>query len=320
MKHTLVIFGIFLLTIPLGMIFGSYLLLPADFYSLENGWNIVAVLRFFRMVAAFSVGGALALSGMVFQAVLRNPLAEPFTLGLSGGAGVGAVLAFLLGLQSVSIYSVPLAALAGALAVLMLVLLISCSGGTGGSESLLLSGVIAGTISASVLMYLVSTAENDQLANITWWMLGDLQSVDPALLAGLLCVLAPALLFLRWRAGGLDLLSLGDETAFYAGENPRRQRIILIVIASLLAAGTVALAGIISFCGLVIPHVVRRIYGSSHRDIVFKVFLWGGIFLMCSDILSRSIFVEREIPIGVITSLVGGPVFLWLLNRRRREC
>ena len=303
--------------ILLGLCGGSRWLSPGEFL-LEGSLHPVLELRLVRVLAAVVVGGSLALSGMVFQATLRNPLAEPFTLGLSGGAAVGATLAYIFGLRAASLYAVPFAALAGALVVLGLVLLVS-RGGNWGIESLLLSGVIAGTICSSLLMFLLSVAQQSELAGITWWMLGDLQSVDPDLLWPVAVYAAIALVALRAMAGDLNVLSLGDEEAFYLGVNPRRLVLVMILLASLLAASTVCLSGIISFCGLIIPHIVRRLYGCDHRRIVFTVFLWGSGFLLLCDLLSRSVFREREIPIGVLTSLLGGVVFLMILHRRRPQ-
>lgn len=301
----------------LGLCLGSYWLSPSEFYG-PDGWHPVFVLRFQRVVASCTVGCCLSLSGMVLQAVLRNPLAEPFTLGLSGGASVGAALAFVLGFYAKSAFAVPTGAFLGALAILALVLWISRCGKSG-SETLLLSGVISGTIASSVLMYLLSVAHNEELAGITWWTLGDLQSTDPKLLwPG--CILAiAAIIILQCFSDKLDAIALGDDLAYYLGNNPRRLTLGFVGFASLLAATTVAMAGIIGFCGLIVPHIVRQIYGCIHRKIAPLVGVWGAIFLVLCDILSRCLYREREIPIGVMTALIGGPVFLWLLNRRRAQ-
>lgn len=310
MKRDFLLFIIAILLIIAGVFFGSGILELREIFS-----SPIAELRFIRILAALVIGGSLALAGMTFQAVLQNVLAEPFTLGISGGAGVGAALAIVLGLKTLTLYAVPFAALAGALIVLALVLIVSRNGANG-AESLLLSGIIGGTICSSILMYLLSAADNDELANVTWWMLGDLQSVDLDLLIfqGIYALIAMMLLFMLAR--DINALSLGYEQAFYMGVNVRKISFILIIIASLLSAGTVALAGIISFCGLIIPHIIRRLCGSDHRQIIFTNFLSGGIFLMLCDIASRSIFMERELPIGVLTAVIGGPVFIFLLNKR----
>lgn len=306
---------IFLPLLCLAAVFAAGIFFGAEIISLKEVWHSnVAELRFFRMLGAMFIGGALSLSGLVFQAVLRNPLAEPYTLGVSAGAGVGAAIAFIAGLHAVSIYSVPFCALAGALLTLLLVLYISRAGG---GEKLLLSGVIAGTICSSILMFLLSIASSDEVAAASWWLLGDLQSVNEKLLFPVIGVTLALLFYLRWSAGELDLLALGDKEAFFLGVNVRRMTLIMVLCASILAAASVALAGAIGFCGLVVPHTVRRLCSSSHRRSVFPVFIWGAVFLMICDILSRLVLPGQELPVGVVTSIVGGPVFLWILNRKR---
>ena len=292
-----------------GIFFGAEILSFKELFH-----SAVAELRFYRMLGALFIGGALSLSGMAFQAVLRNPLAEPYTLGVSAGAGVGAAAAFILGLHAVSVYSVPFAALAGALTTLLLVLRISRAGG---SEKLLLSGVISGTICSSILMFLLSVANSDEVAAASWWLLGDLQSINEKLLFPMIAITLGIMLFFRWSAGELDLLSLGEKEAFYLGVNVKRMTFLVVICASTLAAVSVALAGAVGFCGLVVPHAVRRLCSASHRQTVFPMFLWGGIFLMVCDIISRTVLPGQELPIGVVTSMTGGPVFLWILNRKR---
>ncbi|MBO4632664.1 MAG: iron ABC transporter permease [Lentisphaeria bacterium] len=298
----------------LGICAGSFWV-PVSEWRQETGLNPVVELRLIRMLAALITGASLGLSGLVFQAVLRNPLAEPFILGVSGGAGVGAALVIVCGLGAWSALSLPLGALAGSLAALGLVLSISRRGCTG-SENLLLSGVITGTVAGSILMFLISIAHTDQLAGITWWMLGDLQTADPALLAPCGIVLLTALMLIWFYSRSINALSIGSSEAWNLGVNTRKLTLILIIAASLLAAFSVSLAGIIGFCGLIVPHLVRRIYGCDHRKITPLVFLWGADFLMACDLISRLPYPFKEIPVGVITSLIGGPLFLWIINRR----
>ncbi len=313
MKRNIILLLLVFIIVLCGVFFGSETLSIKELFS-----SPIAELRFIRIIGALVIGGSLATAGLVLQALLKNVLAEPFTLGISGGAGVGAALSFVLGLRALSLYAVPFSALAGALIVLTIVLLISRNGNYG-TESLLLSGVIAGTVCSSILMYILSAAQSDELANITWWMLGDLQSIDLELLVFQGSYALIALIVIQVFAKDINILSLGDEHAFYMGINVRKINLILILTASLLAAGTVALAGIISFCGLIVPHIVRRLFGSDHTKIVLSTFLCGGLFLMLCDIGSRSVFTEREIPIGVLTAVIGGPAFLFILNRRRRH-
>lgn len=298
-----------------GTAVGAYAV-PLREWAADGALHPVIRLRLLRMTAALVIGASLSVSGMTFQAVLRNPLAEPFTLGISGGAGVGAAAAVLLGLRAVSWTAMPLSAFAGALLSLWIVLRLS-GGGQRGAENLLLSGVIAGTVAGSILMYLLSCAQMDELSGITWWLLGDLQNVPAVMLGPAAAALGLCTLFLRGSAAGLNALSLGDSEAWNLGFEPRRLTRSAVLAASLLAAQTVAMAGIIGFCGLIVPHLVRRLYGCDHRRFVLPVFFAGASFLMLCDILSRVVHPEREIPVGVITSLTGGPLFLWLVNRRR---
>ena len=311
MKKNLILAFLIIICAFLGIIFGSRTLSWGDIWTSPLG-----ELRFIRMVAAFFIGGSLALSGLIFQALLRNVLAEPFTLGISGGASLGSALTFILGLHSLTIYAIPFMSLAGALIALTIVLLISRRSNYA-SENLLLSGVIVSTVASSVLMYLISIANIDELASISYYLLGDLQSVDNDLLIfqGVYAVIA--VIILQYFSIEINAISLGSEEAFYLGVNVKKMNIFLSVIASLLSASTVALAGIIGFVGLIIPHIVRRTSGSDHRKNIVNTFLSGGLFLMICDILSRVIFREREIPIGVLTSLIGGPLFLIILNKRR---
>ena len=297
----------------LGVWGGSFRLPPAKWWSPDTGFDPIFMLRLMRQMAAFTIGASLALSGAVFQSVLRNPLAEPFTLGISGGSGVGAALAIVLHLNSFSFMAIPLCALCGALVALGLVLW-GAGGRRDGGETILLGGVIVGTIFGSVLMYILSIADNDQLAGVTWWMLGDLQAVDPRLLAVSVTSLVVAVVLLRGLAGGLNALAFGDTVAWNFGGDPVKLRKGLILIASLLAAETVALSGMIGFVGLMVPHALRRFFGCDHRKLLWKLVVCGGVFLMLCDLISRAIDPIRELPIGVITSALGGSLFLYLLK------
>ncbi len=300
----------------LGICAGAVWISPAEVFR-DDTFRLIVEMRFFRMLAAFTAGGSLALSGLLFQTVLRNPLAEPFTLGLSGGAAVGAALAFLTGAAAFSTYTISLFAFCGAIVILGLVLIIS-KGGTQGAESLLLSGVISGTITSGILMYLISDFQNEELAGITWWLLGDLQSVSREILTGNLCLLACSAVAAYAFANDLDALSIGSNEAWDLGVHTKFLTTAVTVVASLLAAATVALCGIVGFCGLVIPHAVKKIFGVRHRRSLPNAVFYGGGFLMCCDILSR-LGQYREIPIGVITALIGGPLFLYLLNRKGKK-
>ena len=316
MKQTLIFFSYLfcaVLIFAAGLACGA---IPLPWNEIFSGGDdtglLLLKLRAIRMSAAFTAGGALALAGLLFQAVLRNPLAEPFTLGLSGGAAVGAALAFLFPLTLFGAFTVNIMAFTGAILILLLVLYIS----GGAEENLLLSGVITGTVMSGILMYLISIADNTELAGITFWMLGDLQGVSLNTLLPNGMILLAATVFALTQAGNIDALSLGREQAWDLGVNTKTLAVLLTVTGALLTAGTVAMTGIIGFCGLVVPHAVRKLHGAVHRRNILPCVLLGGSFLMLCDVVSRLGGI-REIPVGVITSLIGGPFFLWLLNRRR---
>lgn len=308
----------------LRIILPGTVLLAAGFLSLTAGvgrvnlgaWSSdpILELRLVRLLAAFTVGGSLALAGLIFQAVLRNVLAEPFTLGISGGASVGAALAVILDLQLIFQQAIPLMAWCGAVIMLVLVLLMA---GRRGGENLLLSGVIAGTCASALLMYLVSVADKDELAGITWWMLGDLQAVDIKLLIPALAVLALFTLGTRFFGRELNAVAMGDLEAWSMGVNPRTWKLIFIAVGSFLAAQTVAMAGLIAFAGLIVPHLVRIVYGCDHRYTSVTTALWGGVFLVIADTLARVVNPAYELPVGVLTSLLGGGLFIYLVNRKR---
>ena len=258
---------------------------------------------------------SLAVSGLVFQAVLRNSLAEPYLLGVSGGAGLGAAGAILLGFSAWGFMSVPLFALLGAVTANVLVF---AAVRRRTAEELLLGGVMIGTLASSLLMVLITFSHSRDMAGVVWWMLGSVQNVDPARqLAPAAVLLAAATVFLLFRAGDVDLLTFGAEYAWNHGVNARVMTVVLLALASLLAAVTVSMAGIIGFCGLVVPHIVRRLHGGSHRKILIPAALAGAAFLMLADILGRVVSPVRELPVGMVTAAVGCPVFLWLLNRSR---
>jgi iron complex transport system permease protein len=311
MKKNIILLIIVILLLFAGVIWGSHTL------SVKNLFNSpIAELRFIRMVSAFFIGGSLGLSGLIFQSLLRNVLAEPFTLGISGGAGLGSALFFILGINSLTIYGLPFMSLFGALIALVIVLALSRRSNYS-SENLLLSGVIVSTICSGVLMYLISISNVTELASISYYLLGDLQSINHKLLIFQAIYAVISIVIFQYFSPELNVISLGTDEAYYLGINTKKINLLLAICAAFLSASTVALVGIIGFVGLIIPHIVRRIFNCDHRKIILTVFLSGGIFLMLCDIISRIIFSAQEIPIGVITALVGGPIFLLILNRKR---
>lgn len=270
----------------------------------------------FRGLLGFFTGGCLALSGLIFQAVFRNPLADPYIMGVSSGAATGAALAFICGSGELLFCLVPAGAFCGALATLGLVILIA--GRTrGSSQDLLLSGVITGIIISSCLIYLISVSDSEQLAGVTWWILGDLQGGSLNSISALAVLALSTLAFLRFFANDLNTLALGDEIALTRGVSVRKMQLVFIVAATLLAAGSVSLAGIIGFTGLAVPHAIRMLFGSDHRKILLPAFLAGGGFLQLCDFAAAMLSGVREMPVGVTTACIGGLLFLHLLAKQR---
>lgn len=276
--------------------------------------DIVRSLRLPRAILAFLVGGSLALSGAGLQALVRNPLADPFLLGLSGGAGLGAVVA--IGLHLASPWALPLAAFAGALLAMALVYRLGLVGGAElDPRVLILAGVAVGAFAAAVTTAIVSLSDAAELRNAFLWLWGGLSgaSWDTVLLIGVYAPLPVAVLLAAARP--LDLLALGEEPARHLGADvePLKRRVYLA--ASLLTAAAVAVSGVIGFVGLVVPHAMRLVWGHRHRPLLPAAFLGGGALLAVSDTVARVAVAPRELPVGIVTALVGVPVFVLLLRR-----
>ncbi len=274
--------------------------------------------RGLRLLAALTCGGALAAAGTAYQAVLRNPLADPFILGISGGAGLGAALAMATGLAALHAGWLPACAFAGAATVLAVVLLMARGAGAEYADHVMLSGVIAGSLCASLLMFMVTVMGMETLHSVSWWMLGSLEPNHPGLLYGIAALALLVTLALALLGREVNALSFGGEMAFHLGLAPKALFLVVLALASLLTAATVAIAGIIGFAGLVVPHILRRLLGADHRTLFPAALAGGGLFLLTADLLARNLLYPKELPIGVVTAFVGGPFFLWLLNRRRR--
>ena len=276
--------------------------------------RIVWELRAPRAILGFLVGGSLAVAGAGLQAVVRNPLADPFLLGLSGGAGLGAVLAIALNVPGT--WGVPLAAFAGALLALALVSRLGLAGGAAlDPRILLLGGVAVGAFAAAITTAIVSLAEAVALRNAFLWLWGGLSgaSWDTVLL---LAVYAPLpLVVIAAAARPLDLMALGEEPARHLGADVESVKRRVYVAASLLTAASVAVSGVIGFVGLIVPHLARLSWGHRHRALLPAAFLGGGTLLVLADTLARTVVAPRELPVGIVTALLGVPLFVLLLRR-----
>jgi iron complex transport system permease protein len=278
---------------------------------------IVRGLRLPRSLQAALVGGALAVSGAVFQALLRNPLAEPYILGVSGGAAVGAVGALVTGGVLASAGSVSGAAFAGAIFAILLVFRIAASvGKTLDTRILLLAGVVTGAFFNAVILLALTFADADSFRSAMFWMMGSFSGATWASDATLAAAMLPAVAILVALARPLNLLSVGEETAAYLGTSVERTKLIAYGVASLLTAAAVAAAGVIGFVGLVIPHVIRLLWGGDHRFLIPASLLLGATFLVLADALARTAAAPTELPVGVVTAFVGVPFFVFLLRRR----
>jgi len=275
---------------------------------------IVWELRAPRVVLGFLVGGSLAVSGAALQALVRNPLADPYLLGLSGGASLGAVLAIVAGVAS--LWAMPLAAFVGALLTVLAVYRLALAAGGGlDSRVLLLAGVVIGAFAGAITSGILSVTESVRVRSAMLWLLGGLGGVGWTGAAVLAVYAIPALAIVVREARALDLLALGEEPAQHLGADVARTKRRVYVAASLLTAAAVAAAGIVGFVGLVVPHAVRLLRGPAHRGLLPAAFVLGGALLITADAGARTLFAPQELPVGVITAAVGVPLFAVLLRR-----
>jgi len=275
--------------------------------------DVVRHLRLPRAVAVFVCGGLLALAGALMQVLLRNPLADPYILGISGGAAVGALCAMLLGLSPLAIDG---AAFAGALAAMLLVFGLAHGDGSWTQTRLLLTGVIVAAGCGAVITLLLSLAPDTRIQSMLFWLMGDASGATRPWPAAV--VLAIGLLVVLPFARDLNVLARGETTALTLGVRVQRLRYMLYVVASLLTAVAVTLIGSVGFVGLIVPHLVRFAIGNDQRLLLPAASLAGGVLLLVADTTARTIIAPVQLPVGVLTALIGVPVFLFLLSRHRR--
>ncbi len=282
--------------------------------SAETAERIVLSLRLPRAMLGFLVGGALSSSGVAFQSLLRNPLADPYILGVSAGAAVGALVAVLL-LPADPVLPLPLCAFLGAALAASVVFLLARRRSGVSRERLILLGVIGGAFLTALVMLMVALAPPGKIPGAIYWLMGDLGLGTPRRVILLLPYVAAgtAVLFLLSR--GLDLLLLGEDAAFESGLPVEKVKGTAYLTATLLAGCVVAVSGLIGFVGLIVPHGARALVGSGHRRLLPAAFLLGATFLVLADIAARSVSPSGELPVGAVTALSGAPFFLYLLRR-----
>ena len=308
--------------IALGLATGSVRIPLADLWAVFGGQGDVATrtilldLRLPRVAMAALVGAGLAAAGTVFQALLRNPLAEPYVLGISGGAAVGAVGAIVFGYTAGSVLVLPLSAFTGAMVAMVLVLLLAAAAGRGmDTRTLLLAGVVMGAFFNAIILLLINFADVETFRAALLWIMGSFSGASSEGVLAIALYVVPALLGLLLLARPLNLLSVGEQSAFHLGVDVGRFKATLYVVTSLIVGVCVAGAGAIGFVGLVVPHALRLIGGSDHRWLLPAATLAGASFMVGADTVARTVFAPTELPVGVVTALIGVPVFLWLLLR-----
>ena len=279
---------------------------------------IIFSVRLPRIIFAGVVGASLSLGGVIFQAILRNPLADPYILGISGGSALGAIIGIVIGAGSFYL-GIPLLAFVGALATVFLVFVVAGSvRGPLSDNSLLLSGVVVNAFFSAAILFFLSIVNSMELHSITFWLMGDLSGASAKEISVAAVCLLAGFVLLYAQARKLNLIVQGEDTAQQLGVNVERTKQALLIITSLLTAVAVSLAGIIGFVGIMVPHLMRLVFGSDHRLLLPVSVLFGASFLIVADTIARVVLAPAELPVGVITALCGAPYFIFLLKRKAR--
>lgn len=279
--------------------------------------DIVWLIRLPRIVLAVGVGAGLAVVGAIMQAVVKNPLADPYILGISSGASFGATLSVFFNLTFFYAIDVSVGAFAGAMAVAFLVILISGIGGRSTSVKLVLSGVALSSVCSAFSSLIVYMArDSERYRTVMFWLMGSLAGADWENNQRVLLVVFFSVIFFVTQARMLNLMLLGDDTAVTLGTNLQVYRSIYLVVASLMVGMIVYSSGVIGFVGLMIPHLIRSLFGVNHKKLIPLSALMGSLFLIWADVASRTILPRTEVPIGILISVVGAPVFIILLIRK----
>ncbi len=297
------------IAIIIGLSSGSVNIPFSELFRLEN--ITIAKIRLMRVLLALIAGCGLSVSGIALQAVLRNPLAEPYLLGTSSGAGLGAVVAVVFGCNQSYL---PAAAFAGAISSVSLVYAIARQARRIPVQALVLSGVIVSVAISGIMVFIVSSSPNEALHGLTWWLWGSLEVYNISLLITVSIVTIAGVAVVYIFSQDLNAISIGEEEAIHLGIDAEAVKKVLLLTTSLITASLVCVSGIIGFVGLVIPHIMRLAVGPNHKTLIPASCIGGAIFMILCDAIGRTCFAPSEIPIGVITAIVGAPVFIMLLK------
>ena len=315
---TSLFFSIFflLLVSTLSFLTGPSTIMPFPKDPLERA--ILYEIRLPRILLGFAAGGSLSLSGAILQGIFRNSLVEPYTLGISGGAAIGVCIGIALSAQKIiGFFSLPTFGFFGSFAVLFVLLYLSGRRAIR-REELLLSGAMISFISSSIILLFFALLRTEEIHRIIFWMMGSLQEEEMKLIAIVCFISILGLLVSYIFSFDLNALSLGEEEAMHLGINVIRTKRFLLLLSSFLTGLVVSITGIIGFVGLVIPHTMRLIFGSDYRFLLFSSFFFGASFLILCDTIARVIIAPSELPVGVVTGVIGGTLFLYLLLRGRK--
>lgn len=312
-KKILILFAVLVFAVFLGIAKGAVDIPLSRIFSDEA--RPILHVRLLRVLLAVIAGSGLAASGVALQAILRNPLAEPYLLGTSSGAGLGAVTGIVLGMGAVYI---PFAAFLGAIFSFMLVYNLAREGNKVPVQSLILSGVIISITLSGIMVFLIYISDNEALHGAMWWLWGSMQVYDAGLVYTVGGIVMAGIFALYMLSQDLNAISIGEEEAMHLGINTEAAKKISFLLTSLITASIISICGIIGFVGLVIPHIMRRLVGPGHRLLLPSACLAAASFMIVCDTLSRSLIAPMEIPIGVITALIGAPVFIILLKTKQK--
>lgn len=283
-------------------------------------YTIINNIRLPRIILGIAVGGALSLSGVILQGVYRNPLVEPYTLGISGGASLGVAITIIFNLNLlIGVYMLPLSGFIGAVVTTFLVYILAVRKNYYNINKMLLIGVMISFMSSSAMMFLMSTTTTENLNSIIFWIMGSLDEPNIVLVKAVFYISLAGLAISYLLANPLNALRLGESKAKHLGVNTTFTIRSLFILASVLTGISVSVAGVIGFVGLIIPHLLRLIIGSDNRILLIASFLGGSIFILISDIIARTIIAPNELPIGVITGMIGGLVFIIVMSRSKMK-
>ncbi len=319
---SLVLSFLLCLAVVISLLMGTVSVTPAQLWKVfagdasvtEMAELVILKIRFPRIILAGLVGFSLSLGGLVFQALLRNPLADPFILGVSSGGAFGAIIGIIMGLGFN--FGIPLMSFAGALFTIYLIMVMGRGNMGMESSAILLTGVVVNAFFTSVIMFFIAVASDDRLHTMLFWLYGDLSQSR----YGQSIIIAPAILvgfvILYGLSKHLNIITAGEDTALQLGVDLERARLICFLVVSLLIGIVVSFSGLIGFVGLVVPHLARMALGSDHRLLMPVSALGGAVFLIVADTISRTVISPNELPVGVITAFIGAPFFIYLLKTR----